>query len=172
MIDFLSTNIAILLFFLVGTALLVIEVFMPGFGVAGISGILLEGVSIALMLANHGPFAALGLTLFVLALIGVVISITLRSATKGRLSKSPLILTKTETASEGYTATKEDMNVLIGKEGVVTTTLRPVGMAEIEGVKINVVSDAEFIPKDTPVRVTSVDGLRVIVRRTDGKQSI
>ena len=170
MIDFLSTDIAIILFFLVGTALLVIEVFMPGFGIAGISGIVLEGVSVALMLLNHGPFAALGLTIVVLALIGIVVSITLRSATKGRLSKSPLVLTKSETASDGYTATKEDMNVFIGKEGVVTTTLRPVGMAEIEGVRLNVVSDAEFIPKGTPVRVTSVDGLRVIVRRIDGQQ--
>lgn len=167
MIDFLSTDLAIILFFLIGTALLVIEVFMPGFGIAGISGLVLEGVSIALTLINHGPFAALGLAIVVLALVGIVISITLRSATKGRLSKSPLVLNKAETSSEGYNAANNDMEVLIGKEGVVTTTLRPVGMAEIEGVRLNVVSDAEFIPKGTPVRVSRVDGLRVIVRKTD-----
>ncbi|MFH1513632.1 MAG: NfeD family protein [Bacillota bacterium] len=167
MIDFLSTDLAIILFFVVGTALLVIEVFMPGFGIAGISGLILEVVSIVLMYMNYGPFAALGLTILVLALVGVVISITLRSATKGRLSKSPLVLNKAETASDGYIATQEDMDVFIGKEGVVITTLRPAGMAEIEGVRLNVVSDAEFIPKGTPVRVTSVDGPSVIVRRTD-----
>ena len=167
MIDFLSSNLAILLFFLAGTALLVIEVFMPGFGVAGISGIVLNVVSITLTLINHGPLAALGLTILVLALIGIVISITLRSATKGRLSKSPLILNKAETASEGYTATSRDMDVFIGKEGVVVTTLRPVGMAEIDGVRLNVVSDAEFIPKGTPVRVIRVDGMRVIVRKSE-----
>lgn len=167
MIDFLSTDLAIILFFVVGTALLVIEVFMPGFGIAGISGLILEVVSIVLMYMNYGPFAALGLTILVLALVGVVISITLRSATKGRLSKSPLVLNKAETASDGYIATQEDMDVFIGKEGVVITTLRPAGMAEIEGVRLNVVSDAEFIPKGTPVRVTDVDGPSVIVRRTD-----
>lgn len=167
MIDFLSTDLAIILFFVVGTGLLVVEVFMPGFGIAGISGIVVEGVSIALTFLHYGPFAALGLTIVVLALVGVVISITLRSATKGRLSKSAFILTKAETADEGYNAANQDMEVLIGKEGVVTNTLRPVGMAEIEGVKLNVVSDAEFIPKGTPVRVTRVDGLRVIVRQIE-----
>lgn len=167
MIDFLSTDLAIILFFVVGTGLLVVEVFMPGFGIAGISGIVVEGVSIALTFLRYGPFAALGLTIVVLALVGVVISITLRSATKGRLSKSAFILTKAETADEGYNAANQDMEVLIGKEGVVTNTLRPVGMAEIEGVKLNVVSDAEFIPKGTPVRVTRVDGLRVIVRQIE-----
>ncbi len=167
MIDFLSTDIAIILFFLIGTALLVIEVFMPGFGIAGISGLVMEVISISLMLIHHGPLAAFGLTLVVLALVGVIISITLRSATKGRLSKSALVLQKSETADEGFTATQEDMEVFIGKEGVVTTTLRPVGMAEIEGVKLNVVSDAEFIPKGTPVRVTRVDGMRVIVRKIE-----
>ncbi len=167
MIDFLSTDIAIILFFLIGTALLVIEVFMPGFGVAGISGLVLEVVSISLMFLNHGPLAAFGLTIVVLAVVGVVISVTLRSATKGRLSKSGLVLQRSETTDEGYIATQEDMEVFIGKEGVVTTTLRPVGMAEFEGVKLNVVSDAEFIPKGTPVRVTRVDGMRVIVRKIE-----
>ena len=167
MIDFLSTNLAIILFFLAGTALLVVEVFMPGFGVAGISGIALEGVSIALMLINHGPFAALGLTILVLAMIAIVISITLRSATKGRLANSPFVLKKAETASDGYTATQGDLDMFIGKEGTVTTTLRPVGMADIDGVRLNVNSDGEFIPKGTRVRVTSVDGLRLIVRKID-----
>ena len=171
MIDFLATNLAVILFFAVGTILLVVEVFMPGFGIAGISGILLEGVSIALMFIQHGPLAALGLTILVLALIGVVISITLRSATKGRLSKSPFILNKSETASEGYSATNnQDMNVFIGKEGVATTTLRPVGMAEINGVKLNVDSDGEFIPKGTHIRVARVDGLRIIVQKLNTRK--
>jgi len=171
MIDFLATNLAVILFFAVGTILLVVEVFMPGFGIAGISGILLEVVSIALMFIQHGPLAALGLTILVLALIGVVISITLRSATKGRLSKSPFILNKSETASEGYSATNnQDMNVFIGKEGVATTTLRPVGMAEINGVKLNVDSDGEFIPKGTHIRVARVDGLRIIVQKLNTRK--
>jgi len=168
MIDFLATNLAIILFFAVGTVLLIIEVFMPGFGIAGTSGIVLEIVGVMLMYLQHGPLAALGMTILVLALIGVIISITLRSATKGRLSKTPFVLNKAETASEGYSATNNrDMDVFIGKEGIVTTTLRPVGMAEIEGVKINVDSDGEFLPKGTPIRVTRVDGMRVIVRKTE-----
>ena len=49
--------------------------------------------------------------------------------------------------------------------GVTTTVLRPTGMAEFEGVKLNVVADGEYIPKDARVRVDHVEGARVVVRR-------
>ena len=57
------------------------------------------------------------------------------------------------------------MEVFLGKEGVTTTVLRPTGMAEFEGVKLNVVADGEYIPKDVPVRVERVEGSRVVVRK-------
>lgn len=164
MIDFLMGNLAIIICSIVGIALLVAEAFMPGFGIAGITGIVLETVGIVLTFLKHGGLAALGLTVVVLAVIGISISMSLRSATKGRLSKSPIILKGSETAAEGYTATA-DMDVFLGKEGETTTVLRPTGMAEFDGVKLNVVSDGEYIPKGTHVRVDHVEGARVVVRQ-------
>lgn len=163
MIDFIAANLPIVLCTLVGIGLLVAEAFMPGFGVAGISGIVLETVSIVLTYLRYGGLAALGLTIVILAIIGIVISMSLRSATKGRLSRSPIILKNRETAAEGYSATA-DMEVFLGKVGKTTTILRPAGMAEFDGVKLNVVSDGEYIPKDTVVRVERVEGARVVVR--------
>ena len=58
-----------------------------------------------------------------------------------------------------------DMEVFLGKEGVTTTVLRPAGMAEFDGVKLNVVADGEYIPKDARVRVDLVEGARVVVRK-------
>ena len=49
------------------------------------------------------------------------------------------------------------------KGGIV---LRPTGMAEFDGVKLNVQSDGEFIPKDVLVKVERVEGARIVVRRT------
>lgn len=169
MIEFISANLAIILCFIVGVGLLVAEVFMPGFGIAGISGIVLEGVSIVLTYLKYGGLAALGLTIVILAVIGIAISMSLRSATKGRLSKSPIILKTSETAAEGYSATA-DMDVFLGKEGDTLTVLRPTGMAEFDGVKLNVVSDGEYIPKGTRVRVSRVEGARVVVRRVAQEQ--
>lgn len=166
MIEFLAANLPIVICSIVGIILLVAEAFMPGFGVAGISGIVLETVSIILTYLKHGGLAALGLTIVILALVGIVISVSLRSAANGRLSKSPLILKNSETTAEGYSATA-DMDIFLGKTGHTTTVLRPTGMAEFDGVKLNVVSDGEYIPKGKQVRVERVEGIRVVVRILD-----
>jgi membrane-bound ClpP family serine protease len=162
-IEFFTANLPIVLCFVIGVGLLVAEVFMPGFGVAGISGIVLEVISIVLTYGKYGGLAALGLTVVILAVIGITISVSLRSVTKGRLSKSPIILKDRETTAEGYIATA-DMDVFTGKEGESTTVLRPSGMAEVDGIRLNVVSEGEYIPKGTKVRVIRVDGARVVVR--------
>lgn len=164
MLEIIVANLPILLCFLIGMVMLVIEVFMPGFGLPGITGILLEIVAVILTYVSHGGIAALGATLIILAVIAIFVSLALRSVNKGRLSKSPIILNDTESASEGYVATR-DMEVFLGKEGVTTTVLRPAGMAEFEGVKLNVVADGEYIAKDVAVRIDNVEGSRIVVKK-------
>lgn len=51
----------------------------------------------------------------------------------------------------------------IGQRGIVTTGLRPYGIAEINGVPLDVVTEGDFLSVGTPVVVTAVDGDRVIV---------
>lgn len=167
MAELISANLSIILCFLFGIGLLMVEVFMPGFGLPGLSGIALEIIAIVLVYTNYGGLAALGMTLVILAVIGITISVALRSASRGRLSKTSLILKDRETPAEGYTASS-DMEVFLGKEGRTTTILRPTGMAEFDGVKLNVVADGEYIPQDTPVRVDHVEGSRIVVRRVTG----
>ena len=155
MLEWIAVNLPLLVCFLVGIGLLVLEAFMPGFGLPGISGIVMEIVAIALTWVNHGPVAALGLTIIVLSLIAIAISMSLRSATKGRLSRSKIILKERESNEAGYRSA-EDMQVFLGKEGETTTVCRPTGMAEFDGVKLNVVSDGEFLPAGTRVRIVQV----------------
>lgn len=164
MLEIVLQNLPILICFALGLIFLIIEVFMPGFGLPGISGIILEVVSIVMTYLRHGGLAALGMTLIILAVIAITISLALHSVNKGRLSKSSVILTDTESTADGYVAT-QDMDVFLGKEGLTTTVLRPAGMAEFEGVKLNVVADGEYIPKGTPIRIDRVEGARVVVRR-------
>jgi len=164
MLEIILANMPVLACFLLGLVLLIVEVFMPGFGLPGITGIVLEIACIALTYVNHGSMAALGVTLIILAVIAIAISLALRSANKGRLSKSAVILTETENTEDGYVATR-DMDVFLGKTGMTTTVLRPTGMAEFEGVKLNVQSDGEYIAKGETVRVDHVEGARVVVRR-------
>ena len=164
MAEFISANLSIVLCFLFGIGLLVAEVFIPGFGLPGISGIVLQLAAIVLIYINYGGLAALGATIVILAVLGIAISIALRSINRGRLSKSALILQDRETADQGYVATA-DMDVFLGKEGVTTTVLRPTGMAEFSGVKLNVIADGEYIDKGATVRVERVDGASVVVKK-------
>lgn len=164
MLEIILHNLPILICFLFGLGLLIVEVFMPGFGLPGISGIILEVVSIVLTYVHHGSLAALCITLVILAVVAIAISLALRSVNKGKLSKSPVVLSETESVESGYVATR-DMDVFLGREGVTSTVLRPSGMAEFDGVKLNVVADGEYIAKDVAVRVDHVEGSRVVVRR-------
>ena len=167
MLEWIAVNLPLLVCFVVGIGLLVLEAFMPGFGLPGISGIVMEIVAIVLTWVNHGPVAALGLTIIVLSLIAIAISMSLRSATRGRLSRSKIILKERESNEAGYRSA-EDMQVFLGKEGETTTVCRPTGMAEFDGVKLNVVSEGEFLPAGTRVRIVRVEGSRIVVRVIKG----
>ncbi len=155
----LLNNIPVMVMLLVGVGLLVFEMYVPGFGVPGISGIALLVLGFVLL----QPTLAQGLVLFAIlaAILCVALSICLYSASKGRLSKSKLVLN--DVAVPADTAENNDLNYFIGKEGVTHTALRPAGIGEFDGVKLNVVSDGEFIGKDKRIRVLSVEGNRIVV---------
>jgi len=155
----LAGNIPVLIMMLVGVALLVVEMYVPGFGAPGISGIILLVLGFVLL----KPPLAEGLILFAIlaAILCVALSICLYSASKGRLSKSKLVLN--DVAVSASAAGNNDLNYFIGRVGVTHTALRPAGIGEFDGVKLNVVSDGEFIAKDKPIRVQSVEGNRIVV---------
>ena len=152
-------NIPVMIMLLVGVGLLVFEMYVPGFGVPGISGIALLALGFVLL----KPTVAQGLILFAIlaAILCVALTICLVTASKGRLSKSKLALN--DVAIPPDAAEANDLNYFIGKEGVTHTALRPAGIGEFDGVKLNVVSDGEFIAQGRRVRVQKVAGNRIVV---------
>lgn len=164
MVELLVTNLPIILCVLCGMALITLEVMLPGFGVPGISGIVLLVVGIALTISAHGMLAGLGVLIMVIAILAIVISIALKSAANGKLSKSKLILNDTAIDQDKEQVQQEDLRELIGREGKTGTVLRPAGIAEFDGVRLNVVTEGEFIDKDKAVAIVSVEGSRIVVR--------
>lgn len=162
MLEFIAANLPILLCFLIGVGLLVLEAFMPGFGLPGITGVVLQVVAVALTWLWHGPVAALGMLLIILSVLAIAISVSLRSVANGKLSKSRIILRDTESNEAGYRSA-QDTEIFLGREGETTTVLRPTGMAEFDGVKLNVISEGEFIPAGVKVRIVRVEGSRILV---------
>ena len=163
MLEFIAANLPIIICFVVGIGLLILEAFMPGFGAPGITGVILEIITLVLTWFEHGPVATLGMLLLVLLVLTIAISTSLRSITKGRLSKSALVHSDTESNEDGYRSI-EDLAVFMDKEGVTSSVLRPTGIADFEGVRLNVSSEGEYIPTGTKVRIIKVEGAKILVK--------
>ena len=71
--------------------------------------------------------------------------------------------------SEGDVVNSESdpVNSLLGREGKTLTDLKPSGSAMIDGERVDVVSDGEFIPKESNVVVSKHEGLRVLVEKSE-----
>ena len=162
-LNFIATNLPLILCLLTGVGLLVLEVFLPGFGLPGISGLILSVVGIIITWKTYGPVAGLAVTLISLALAGISISVSMKPAASGKLSKSALILNDVTQPVD-----HEETEALLGKEGVTLTVLNPVGVAEFDGVRLNVSSEGTYLAKDVKVKVHRVEGSKIIVREIKG----
>ncbi|MBI1995048.1 MAG: NfeD family protein [Deltaproteobacteria bacterium] len=76
-----------------------------------------------------------------------------------------LILETGLLAGAGGGSAPESDRMWLGKGGTAISPLRPAGIAEIEGERVDVVSDGELIEPGVPIVVTRVDGNRIVVRR-------
>jgi len=66
-------------------------------------------------------------------------------------------------SAEGYISTQARSD-LVGKIGTAVSELRPVGVAEIMGERVDVTSEGAFLPAGTPVTVVHAEGMRLVVR--------
>ncbi len=165
---FIIENLPIIICAVVGIALLLFEMFMPGFGVPGIAGIAFLLASIILTWNRHGAYAGLGATLIVFALTALMVSFAFKSTTSGRIWRSDLVLKGSMPSPEEIDDGVE-LEQFLNKVGVTQTVLRPAGIVDIEGTRLNVVSRGDFIPKGEQVLVEEVEGKRVVVRRVEEK---
>lgn len=138
-----------------GFILLVIELFLvPGFSVPGIGGLLFIGYGIFRASLEYG-FTGASIA-FVLG-AGVTI-VLIRTALHSRVIR----VFGLEYSHHNPPATAFRTS-LPGKTGRALTTLRPAGAAMIDGERVDVVTDGEFLPADTEIRVLAVEGMRVVV---------
>ena len=158
MLTNLMANLPILLCLMLGAALMIVEVFLPGFGLPGVSGIVLIGAGTVIIWLKAGALTALATLLVVIAVLAVLISYMMRRATEGG-AHARIFLREKEELRSG-----EDMQVLLGKKGRTTSVLRPAGIGDFDGVRLNVVTEGSFIERDRPIEIVNVDGARIVVR--------
>lgn len=145
--------------FAIGFILLIIEMFLPGFGVAGITGSILMLVGIILISQNF--IDALLTILIIIIILGIILFILFRSGATGKLSKT-VVLQDSLGKKSGFSGS-EDLSAYNGEEGIATSTLRPSGTADFKGIRLNVVTQGEYIEKGSKIKVITVEGSRVVV---------
>jgi membrane-bound ClpP family serine protease len=145
-----------------GLLFLLLEVFLPSAGLLLVSGVTALVVSLVLAFRVSPPFGIL-----VIMLIAVLLPLELIIGVKvfphTPIGKRVVLTPKEKTTVEDR-AIETDMASLAGKEGVTITYLRPAGVAEIEGRRVDVVAEGLLIDANRPVKVLRVDGNRVVVR--------
>lgn len=157
-----AENFGGIILVIVGMILIVVEMLIPGFGAAGISGGL--AVIAGLVIGSRSLTAAMFSLLIIVLLLAIIAIVVFRSALRGKLSRSRVVL-NTSIDAESSVRSGEEMQKLVGKRGITSTALRPSGIAVIDGKRLDVSSEAEFIDKDVEITVVSVDGMRVLVKK-------
>ena len=159
-----------LLLVVAGVLLLALEVLViPGFGIAGVLGIVAILASLVLSLTGSGDtltyvLTAAGRVVFSL-LFALLASLVLLRFLPRLPFGQQLILKRGLAAAQGYASAPASDALWLGKRGRASSPLRPAGIAEIEGERVDVVSDGELIDAGQLVEVTRVDGNRIVVRR-------
>jgi membrane-bound serine protease (ClpP class) len=151
-----------------GVVALAVEVFiLPGFGVAGILGVVAVATAIVLAMMGARPtsadvmqaFAVLGASFVIAA--AVVYAWLRHIPNSGRFSG--LFLRGAVAQSDGYISALPRMD-LVGMDGVAITDLRPAGTAQIGSERVDVVTEGEYVHQGSPIRVIRSEGYRHVVR--------
>ncbi len=171
----LATHWEIILF-VIGLVLLAVEIFaIPGFGVAGILGIvfIISGLAFA-MVGNQGPdFTGVPLSevgrAFLIVIIAFFLSLSSSMylgarvlTSKGRLG-STLALNTIQDTTQGYSSINIKMRDLMGKTGTAYTILRPSGKVEIEDDIYDATALTGFIDKGESVKVVKYETSQIFV---------
>lgn len=164
-----------LILFIIGLVLLAVEIFvLPGFGIAGVAGIVavILGLSFAAIdndLLRHLPTGEITVGWILQPILIVIIAATAALIGGLLLSKrfltgtTPLqrkvVLTAEMAPEQGYVSHPQVASVLIGKTAEVAAVLRPSGRVIIDGIYYDAIAEeGQFIPRGKQVIITRFEG--------------
>ncbi len=160
--------------FIVGIILIGVEIFaLPGFGVAGVLGILMMIVGLALAMVEVDGLDFTGvpareiLTAFLIVIIAFFVSLTTSFYISQKLFSTSrfgeLALDTVQETKSGYSSVNPVMTTLTGQTGIATTMLRPSGKIEIDDEIYDATALTGFIDKCDKVKVVKYETSQVFV---------
>jgi membrane-bound serine protease (ClpP class) len=156
------------LLLIVGLVAITLEVLvLPGFGIAGVIGIVCLTVAVVLAMTGSAPSPTdLAQALAILAASAVITAAVTYTwirhlPTSNRFSG--LLLKGAGHRTEGF-VTAPSRPDLVGRNGVALTDLRPSGTAGFGEERLDVVTEGEYLGQGTAIEVVRSDGYRHVVR--------
>ncbi len=133
---------------------------VPGHGVAGVLGIIALVSAVVLAFGFAFFFVAAQAISIAIVLSAIVFALSTRVFPESAFMKR-LVLS----AAQGpdYVASC-DHRALVGQFGHATSFLRPAGVASVGGQRVDVLTEGDFVPAGSPIRVTRVEGARIFVQ--------
>ncbi len=140
--------------YIVGLIAIAIELFIPGaiVGICGVGCVVASVIFAYLHVSNLLGHILLGIGICFIPIFFI---------TWYKLLTKKFAVNATE---KGFASSADKSDELLLSEGVAITTLRPSGTANINGTKVDVVSEGEMILKNTRIKVIDVKGNRIVVK--------
>lgn len=160
--------------FLAGLVLLALEIFViPGFGIAGITGIvcIISGLTLS-MIDNinldfsHVPGGEIAIAL-VTVLVSIAVAFGVSIYFSNKIGKKGIFrkvaLEAEQEVSQGFVGVPTEPQQIVGKTGIAATVLRPSGKVMVDNTFYDAISDHGFLEQGTPVKVTRYETGQVYV---------
>lgn len=148
-----------ILLFIGGVVLILAEFVLPG-GICGSVGFIMVVLSSIIGWIYYPDYF---LWIFLIEFFGVVATIVMGFylLTRTRATKR-LVVEETQAVDKGYVSVQHDP-ALIGKKGKVIAPLRPAGIIEVDGKRVDAVSSGKFVEPGAMVRIVDISGPSILV---------
>ena len=147
------------------SALIIAEVFIPSGGLISICALACLIGGIAIFFRQSHTVGWIGISVAVVMIPSVVI-IAYKIFPKTRFGKSVTLAPPQRQQGDAIPDTAQLKN-LLGAEGVVLTPLRPVGMCDFSGQRLESVAESGYVDTGKKVRIIHVEGTQLTVRVID-----
>ena len=153
------------LLLVLGVVLTFVELFVPGYGFWGVSGIisLIAGVAIRIY-QGLNLAQSLTLVLIVIGFLVLMLMFMVYSAQYGILGKTGLF-ERRSTLSKDYNKPERELRKLVGKNGKTISALNLGGQAKIRGKIYDVISISSFIEPNSNIKVVEIKDDCIMVRK-------
>ena len=148
--------------YLTCAVLIIAEVFVPSGGLISVFALacLVGG---AIIFFNHSTAAGWIGIVIALIMIPTVLVFAYRLFPKTKFGKS-VTLTPPKRQQGDAIADTPELKKLLGEIGMVLTPLRPVGMCDFSGQRVECVAESGYVEKDKKVKVIRVEATQLTVR--------